>query len=58
MVNEAKAQAQDKIKQSFVRLSGSLINIDQSAFAVYPTLLVTVPRRHLWVVILFQKYPA
>jgi hypothetical protein len=59
MVNEAKAQAQDKIKRFICTAQlQSLINIDQSAFVVYPTLLVTVQRRHLWVVTLFQKYPA
>jgi hypothetical protein len=59
MVNEAKTQAQDKIEKSFpCSPPEGVINIDQSAFVVYPTLLNTVPRRHLWVVALFQKYPA
>jgi hypothetical protein len=35
-----------------------LIRIDQSAFRIWPTLLMTLERRYLWVAAPFQKYPA
>ena len=36
----------------------NLIRIDQSAFRFWPTLLMTLERRRLWVAAASQRYPA